>query len=158
MFGDSVAPTTPAAESTPATSETPAPATETPAEAPSTPAAEPANADEAKEEPKEEQELDFDSLFGPSSSNEVLTAPGGWASDAARQWNNAKGDDLATARVTAISDSDVTLLTDAGQTLNVSFAELSDGDLAFLRRQIDARQSDLAQQQRAESRLAEQSR
>ena len=129
----------------------PAPATETPA-------AEPANADKAKEEPKEEQELDFDSLFGPSSSNEVLTAPGGWASDAARQWSDAQGSELATARVAAISESDVTLLTDAGQTLNVNFAELSDGDLAFLRRQIDARQSELAQQQRAESRLAERSR
>ena len=58
----------------------------------------------------------------------------------------------------AISDSNVTLLTDAGQTLNVSFAQLSDSDLAFLRRQIDAQQIDLVQQQRAESRLAEQSR
>jgi hypothetical protein len=156
LFGDPVSPRTPVAEPAPATSETPP--SETPAEAPSTPAAEPESGNEANEEPKEEQELDFDALFGPSSSNETLSEPGGMASDDSREWNDAEGREFAAARVAAISDAGVTLLTDAGQTLNVSFAELSDGDLAFLRRQIDARQIELVQQERAESRLAEQSR
>jgi hypothetical protein len=65
---------------------------------------------------------------------------------------------LATARIDSISGRNVTLVTDAGDKLNVSFAELSDGDLAFLRRQIDARQVELAHQERGESQLAEQSR
>jgi hypothetical protein len=169
LFGDPVAPTTPAVEPAPATSETPAPTSETPAAetpaagtpAPSDqtpPATEPANADAPKEEPKAEEELDFDALFGPSSSNETLSEPGGWASDAGRQWSDAHGAELATARVTSIGDHNVTLVTAAGEKLNVSFAELSDGDLAFLRRQIDARQTLLAERERAEARLADQSR
>ena len=60
--------------------------------------------------------------------------------------------------MTAVTGDYVTLLTDDGRELDVRFSTLSDGDLAFLRRQIDARQTLLAEQERAEARLAEKAR
>jgi hypothetical protein len=143
LFGDPIAPTTPPAESAPA---------EAPPSPQSTPAEE---AKPAAEEEKKDDGVDFNELF-PSASNGVLTEPGGWASDASRDWNDREGQSLATARVVGVADGSVALRNNVGQTLNVAFADLSDADLAFLRRQIDARQTVLAEQNRAESQLANQ--
>ena len=155
LFGEPSA-SEPAAEE-PAAEE---PATEQPAaEQPAAeePAPQDAPADEEKEEEPAEP-LDFESLFGPSSSTEILSAPGGWASEASRTWHTQEGEQLGTARVGQVSAAAVTLLTTDGQSLVVRFSELSDADLTFLRQQIDARQTLLAEQQRAESQLAERGR
>jgi hypothetical protein len=151
LFGEPAASEPPAAEAPPTDEGAPAdqPSSETP------PGEESAPPEESK--PTEEP-LDFDSLFGPSSSNDVLSEPGGWRSTVSRAWHYTDGEPLAAARIGGISHAGVTLLTDKGQTLDIEFRELSNADLAFLRKQLDARQAFVAEQQRAESRLAEKSR
>jgi hypothetical protein len=137
--------TAPAADlfSAPAEEETPPPSEETT----------PAPADEPASSSPEGEDL-----FGPSSSHDVLTQPGGWASNASRPWNDADGQLLLTGRITEVTAKSVVLMREDGQSQAVSFAHLGYEDLSFLRRQIDARQVQLANQAGPDEMLAEQSR
>ena len=58
---------------------------------------------------------------------ELLDEPGEWYLDRSRHelfYRPRPGEDLATARVVAIDDHGVTLLTETGRTLGVNFTEL----------------------------------
>jgi hypothetical protein len=136
-------PFTAPAEETPPTEETTPPAEEStpaPAEAPAT------------ETPEGEE------LFGPSAACDVLTQPGGWASDASRPWNDAEGQLLVTGRITEVTAKFVVLLRENGQSQSVRYSHLGDEDLSFLRQQIEARRVQLASQAGGDELLAEQSR
>jgi hypothetical protein len=135
--------TAPAEETPPTEETTPAPAEE-PAPAP---ADEPATSSPEGED-----------LFGPSSSHDVLTQPGGWASNASRPWNDADGQLLLTGRITEVTAKFVVLSREDGQSQAVRYARLGDEDLSFLRRQIDARRAQIASQAGPDEMLAEQSR
>ena len=127
----------PAEETTPAPAEEPAPA----------PADEPASSSPEGED-----------LFGPSSSHDMLTQPGGWASDTSRPWNDANGQWLVTGRITEVTAKFVVLSREDGQSQAVRYAHLDDEDLSFLRQQIDARRAQVARQAGPDEMLAEQSR
>jgi hypothetical protein len=131
------------AEETPPTEETTAPAEES---APA-PAEEPAT-----------ETPEGDELFGPSAARDVLTQPGGWASDASRPWNDAEGQLLLTGRITEVTARFVVLSREDGQSQAVRYSHLGDEDLGFLRRQIEARRVQLASQAGGDELLAEQSR
>jgi hypothetical protein len=134
-----------------------APTEETPpVEEPSTPPAE-----EPATPPAEEPASDSpegDDLFGPGAARDVLTQPGGWASDASRPWNDADGQPLVTGRLTEVTAKFVVLLREDGQSQAVRYAHLGDDDLSFLRQQIDARRVQLAAQTAGDELLAEQLR
>lgn len=134
-----------------ATSEQPpTSATETPE--PTTEQATPATEEEPATTP------DFDELFGPSTSIDVLTLPGGWASSASRPWSIAGGRAPIAGRVTSVTSDHVVLLSDDGPSQSVRYAELADDDLNFLRQQIEARRAQLATQTPDGERLAKQAR
>ena len=143
LFGDS-------------TSEAEEPASETPATDQSTESPEPPPATENKKD--SDENLDYSDLFGPSASASPLHEPGGWESAESRPWSYQDGEQLAYARIAGIDGGTVTLLSEAGRVMKVGVAEFSDHDLAFLRRQVEARQVELAGRQPVDSRLAEQSR
>ncbi len=156
--------TGPADEPAPAETATPAPEddvfTAPPEETPPTeestpPAEEPAPA--PAEEPATETP-EGDELFGPSAARDVLTQPGGWASDASRPWNDAEGQLLVTGRITEVTAKFVVLSREDGQSQAVRYAHLGDKDLSFVRQQIEARRVQLASQSGGDELLAEQSR
>lgn len=143
LFGDS-------------TSEAEEPASETPATDQSTESPEPPPATENKKD--SDENLDYSDLFGPSASASPLHEPGGWESTESRPWSYQDGEQLAYARIAGIDGGTVTLLSETGRVMKVAVAEFSDDDLAFLRRQVEARQIELAGRQPVDSRLADQSR
>ncbi|MCC6494091.1 MAG: hypothetical protein IT424_13845 [Pirellulales bacterium] len=100
------------------------------------------------------QKPDAQSLFGPGAAAEVLAEPGGWSSQSDRLWTDAAGDALAPARLVEITGNHATLKTNDGGRHRIAYRELSRGDLAFLRRQIDARQSLLRETAERGARLA----
>lgn len=133
-----------------------APAEEAPTTNETTPPAEesaPAPAEEPATETPE-----GDELFGPSAARDVLTQPGGWASDASRPWNDAEGQLLVTGRITEVTAKFVVLSREDGQSQAVRYGRLGDNDLSFLRQQIEARRVQLASQASGDELLAEQSR
>ena len=150
----------PATETTPIEPATPAPAEDEPFPAPAEETT-PAPAEETTPAPAEEPSSvtpDYDDLFPPSSTNEVLKQPGGWASDATRPWNDAEGQLLVTGRITEVTAKFVVLSREDGQSQAVRFARLGDDDLSFLRQQIEARRAQLASQADDDGLLARQSR
>lgn len=141
--------TAPPAETSPAEPTTPAPAADElfpePTE-PSAPAEDPASTTP-----------EYDSLFPPSSANEVLTQPGGWASDVSRPWIDAGGQRIVAGRITEVTASGIVSAGNDGKSRAVRYVSLSDADLNFVRQQIAARRAQLAGQA-ADARLAKQSR
>lgn len=117
-------------------------------EAPQTPEEQP------EEHPAEPSDPDVESLFGPSAAWDVLSEPGGWASTSDRTWRDASGDELGPAKLAAINGHYVVLRTNDGGEHIIRFDELSRDDLGFLRRQIDARETELAQKAKDAARLA----
>jgi hypothetical protein len=133
------------------------PPTETP---PAEPAPAPAEETEAPAENKEPPATppNVEDIFGPTSFNDTLGEPGGWASEVSRRWSDTSGGLLATARVAGATGEHVVLLDDVGNTHTAPYSLLSDDDLGFLRRQIDARRTQLAQRAADETLLATQGR
>jgi hypothetical protein len=111
-----------------------------PAETAPAPAAEePDSPAETDEEPAATP--DFEDLFPPTGA---LTEPGGWASDATRTWTDARGRVLLSARMKGVTAKHVLLTSGKGAVEAVSYEALSDSDLRFLRRQIEARRAQLS--------------
>jgi hypothetical protein len=142
------------------------PESQPPASEPAEPDGEPATTDEQstplpsdEAEPAEDEPSDspsFDELFPPSSSRKILTEPGGWASDAARDWSAADGRLLATGRIISVTPRHVVVAAGGDHPHAVSYADLADDDLSFLRRQVKARRAQLAEHPAADELLATQ--
>jgi hypothetical protein len=122
----------PPAESAPAERE-PAPADDD--------ARQPANGEDGPAAAPEADGPAAEDLFTPTGA---LREPGGWNSDTARAWTDAGGRVLHSARLSGANAEHVTLVDGDGSTHTLRYAELSDGDLRFLRRQIEARRALLA--------------
>ncbi|HEX6960891.1 MAG TPA: hypothetical protein VF175_03430 [Lacipirellula sp.] len=136
----------------PATSEPEHPSDDVP---PATEEAPPA----AEEAPAtDEAPPDYNELFPPSSFLDVLSTPGGLASDSPRPWTNVHGHPLLTARVTKVRPTRIVVTCEDGVSHTLAFSELSKHDLAFVRRQVDARQVQLAHEARQQELLANQGR
>jgi len=134
--------------------ETPAPAAEPnygevfpdepPAES-APPETEPAPATEDSAPPAENDSepatTGIEDVFPPTGA---LAEPGGWASRATRDWTDAAGRRLIAARVGGATAEHVMLVSGDGATRQIRYGELSNSDLRFLRRQIEARRLQLA--------------
>lgn len=114
--------------------------TTTPAEAapPVETQPEPMPTEPAPAEPEEED------IFDLGQSRRVLDEPGGLSSQSVRQWNDAAGQHSCEARLAAVSADGVVLDRADGGEAQVAFQSLSEADLQFVRRQIHARQLQLA--------------
>jgi hypothetical protein len=118
-----------------AEAESETPAAETPStESPATEGA------PAAEEPRTPE---YDELFPPSSATRVLSAPGGWTSDAPRLWKDADGRVLAIGRITGVTAQQLVLARDDGAEQAFPYAALSNADLQYLREQVSARRAEL---------------
>jgi hypothetical protein len=133
IFGAAAEP----AASEPAATDTTPPAEPAPAEA--APATEPA-AQPPAEAPKASDI--FDSL---GASSNALGEPSSGASTDVRTWNDAAGIHACEARLTEITAEEVVLVRADGGTVRVPYRQLSVADLRFVRRQIEARRTQLAQ-------------
>jgi len=102
---------------------------------------EPASGEDGPADDAEADAPEAEELFTPTGA---LREPGGWSSNAARAWTDAGGRELHSARLSGANAEQVTLVDGDGVTHTVRYAELSDGDLRFLRRQIEARRALLA--------------
>jgi hypothetical protein len=120
-------PPTSAPESTPAESTTPTEPAAPPTTTPATP-----------EEPEETD------IFDLGESRRVLDEPGGLSSGRARIWHDAAGKHACEAQLAAVSADGVVLARADGKQAEVSFTSLSDADLQFVRRQVHARQLQIA--------------
>src|SRR6185503_3099328 len=83
-------------------------------------------------------------IFDVGQLRHVLDEPGGLASDRPRIWSDARGRPSCSARLAAVSPEGVVLARDESVEVRVAFRALSDIDLLFVRRQIRARQRQLA--------------
>lgn len=104
------------------------------------PASEP-ESEPAPETSEETEETPFDP-FG--SFSPALSAVGGLASDDYRVWSNRDATIDYQARLIRFNRDGVVLLKRSGETQLVSFAVLSDSDLAFVRSQVRAQRELLA--------------
>lgn len=77
----------------------------------------------------------FDRVPSPESSSESE-----WDGQRLRQWRHVRGGRTWTARLAGVRATEVVLVDRGDETLTLSYEELSDGDLRFLRGQIEARQ------------------
>lgn len=91
--------------------------------------------------PNESEEPD---IFDLGQSTRVLDEPGGLSSAFERQWNDAAGQHSCSARLVNISADGIVLNRADGGEARVAFSSLSATDLQFVRRQIHARQLQLA--------------
>jgi hypothetical protein len=127
---------------------------------PSTPAAEPAPeaapADETETDTEaestegEETEKPASDPFDPFSQNELpveLRLPGGLASQDFRGWSDRANNFQVNARLVRMSAEGVFLADEAGEYVAMSFSQLSDADLSFIREQVRAQRVVLAQRQ-----------
>jgi hypothetical protein len=125
---------------------------------PSTPATEPAPEAESSDENQtdtestegEETETPAADPFDPFSHNETpseLRAPGGLASQELRGWSDRANNFKVNARLVRMTADGVFLSDEAGEYVAMSFAQLSDSDLSFVREQVRAQRVVLAKQQ-----------
>jgi hypothetical protein len=108
--------------------DVPTPADETPAE--ETP---------AEETPAEET----DDIFG--QTRDVLSEPGGLASQEMRLWVDNTGNYSCRGRLISLLDKQVRLLKDNGRTATVPLHRLSPSDLEFVDRQASAQEGETFQ-------------
>jgi hypothetical protein len=126
---------------------------------PSTPATEPAPeaapADETETDTEaestegEETEKPASDPFDPFSLNEFpaeLRVPGGLASQDFRGWSDRANNFQVNARLVRMTAEGVFLADEAGEYVAMSFAQLSDADLSFVREQVRAQRIVLARQ------------
>jgi hypothetical protein len=121
----------------------------TPAPTPATPAAEttptqPAPAPAPAAMPADGKAPEAEDLFNSGASLRALDEPGGWSSEQTRLWNDAGGLHTCEARLTGATAREVVLDRADGESVRVPYEALSDADLQFVRRQIDARRAQLA--------------
>jgi hypothetical protein len=86
---------------------------------------------------------DESSLFGAA---EILGLPGGLASDEFRTWTDNTGLHKCQGRLLSAVDGHAKLLKANGRTSTVPFNRLSNDDISFVNRQVDASQHTLLQQ------------
>jgi hypothetical protein len=122
---DSTAPPQPSAET--ASPDSPPPPT-------------PDAADPGQRQPEPSTSPEYEDIFPPSGA---LLEPGGWSSDSTRQWTDHAGRALLRGRVSSATAEHVSLRSSAGVVQQVPYGRLSDADLRFLRRQVDARRRQL---------------
>jgi hypothetical protein len=115
----------------------PAPRETAPSTAPETPT-------DATPEAPEVAPPNAEDLFDVSRARRVLQEPGSWASELPRRWRDASGKFQCDACIAAVSPDGVVLHLADGATVRVPYGALSVSDLKFVRRQIEARQTQLA--------------
>jgi hypothetical protein len=114
---------------------------------PSAPAEDPApeSPPESTEDTEEEESTD---PFGETSA--VLNAPGGLASRKYRTWSDPAANVNFEARLIRFSTTGVFLSQPSGEIIAVSFSQLSDGDLHFVRDQLHSQRVVLARARASE--------
>jgi hypothetical protein len=122
---------------------------------PSTPATDPAPeaspADDTESDSTEAEETETPAAdqFDPFSQNKLpseLRAPGGLASQEYRGWSDRTNNFLVSARLVRMSADGVFLADQAGEYIAMSFSQLRDSDLSFVRDQVRAKRMVLAKQ------------
>lgn len=120
-----------------------------PAENDAAPAPSPAPVEEAEpadEKPQGESSTpDLEELFNDATPRGPLVEPGGWESETNRTWRDASGRTVAAARLAGVTGERVELIDEDGGKPSLAYRELSDADLTFVRRQVEARRVQLAQ-------------
>jgi hypothetical protein len=119
----------------------PAPGVAEPAEAVTPPGSEqPTESDQTPPIATPEEPDIFDQ---GSRSRRVLEEPGGLASDSLRTWTDATGRHSCVARLAGVFRDGVVLSRAVGGDVRVAYRALSNADLQFVQRQIQARQATL---------------
>jgi hypothetical protein len=110
---------------------------------PSTPSTEP----EPETKPEDEDTEKAADPFDPFSQQELpreLRAPGGLASSEFRNWSNRAASFSCDARLVRLTTDGVFLNQPSGEVVAMSFSQLSDADLSFVRAQVRAQRTMLA--------------
>lgn len=106
-------------------------------------------ADSTETESTEEDESDsseLDDLFGQRGALDILTQNGGLESELVRVWTDDTGRYQCEARLLTTHSNGIVLIKPNGYQAVVPLVRLSDGDLQFVRQQVNAKREMLAQQ------------
>jgi hypothetical protein len=91
-----------------------------------------------------EKAVDPNDPFSQQELPDELRAPGGLASHEFRNWSNREDDFRCGARLVGLAAYGVFLIQPSGEPVAMSFSQLSDADLSFVRAQVRAQRAVLA--------------